>query len=119
VTRIRAITKAAVKRPPRTSAEFDGHVNELREALGRVDALADSLARSFDQRHVGGSDPDVVDRRASYLIDMTAEAAVRAFDELNRAGDALGSGVPDEDWGGGRVTEHVGDKFARPRRGGT
>jgi chemotaxis regulatin CheY-phosphate phosphatase CheZ len=88
-----------VKRPPRTSAEFDGHVNELRSALGRVDALADSLQRSFDQRHFDGADPGVVDRRTSYLIDMTAEAALRAFDELNRAGYALGHGVPDEDWG--------------------
>ena len=51
MTRTRAITKAPAKRPPRTSAEFDGHVNELRSALGRVDALTDSLQRSFDQRH--------------------------------------------------------------------
>jgi chemotaxis regulatin CheY-phosphate phosphatase CheZ len=99
VTRTRAITKA-VKRPPRTSAEFDGHVGELRDALGRVDALADSLKRSFDQRHIGESAHDVIDRRTSFLIDLTAEAAARALDELNRAGDALGKrDVPDEDWG--------------------
>jgi hypothetical protein len=91
MTRIRAIAKVTVKCQPRTSAEFDGHVNELRDALGRVDALADALQRSFDQRHIGGADPDVVDRRTSYLIDLTAEAALRAFDELNHAGDALGS----------------------------
>ena len=43
--------QTATKRPPpRTSAEFDGHVNELRDALGRVDALTDSLKRTFDQR---------------------------------------------------------------------
>jgi chemotaxis regulatin CheY-phosphate phosphatase CheZ len=81
---------------PRTSAEFDGHVNELRKALGRVDALTDALQRSFDQRHVDEVDSDVVERRTSYLIDMTAEAALRAFDELNRAGDALGSEDADE-----------------------
>jgi hypothetical protein len=89
------------KSPPRTSAEFDGHVNELRSALGRVDALADALVRSFDQRHVGESDHDVIDRRTSFLLDVTAEAAARALDELNRAGEALGrgDGVPDADWG--------------------
>jgi hypothetical protein len=76
---------------PRTSAEFDSHVNELRKALGRVDALADALQRSFDQRRLGEDDSDVVDRRTSYLIDLTAEAALLAFDELNRAGDVLGS----------------------------
>jgi len=57
------------------------------------------LAQARHQRHIGESDPDVVDRRASCLIDMTAEAALRAFDELNRAGYALGRGVPDEDLG--------------------
>lgn len=98
MSRTRAITKAAVKRP-RTSAEFDSHVDELREALGRVDALTDSLKRSFDERHSDGVDPAIVDRRTSYLIDLTAEAGARAFDELNRAGDALGLGVPDADWG--------------------
>lgn len=30
------------------------------------------------------------------MIDLTAEAALRAFDELNRAGDALGSEAADE-----------------------
>jgi len=84
-----------VKRPPRTSAEFDGHVNELREALGRVDDLTDSLQRSFDQRHIGESDHDVIDRRTSYLIDLLAEAGIRAFDELNRAEGALGSEATD------------------------
>jgi hypothetical protein len=95
VTRTRTIAVVAVKRP-RTSAEFDGHVNELRSALGRVDALADALQRSFDQRHVGASDHGVIDRRKSFLIDLTAEAALRALDELNRAGDALGSEDADE-----------------------
>lgn len=94
MSRTRAITKR-----PRTSAEFDGHVDELRSALGRVDALAEALVRSFDQRHFDGADPRVVDRRTSFLLDMTAEAALRALDELNRAGDALGHGVPDADWG--------------------
>lgn len=84
------------RRSPRTSAEFDGHVNDLREALGRVDALGDALKQSFDQRHVGTVDYDVVDRRTSYLIDLMAEASARAFVELNRAGDALGSDGTDE-----------------------
>jgi hypothetical protein len=88
--------EAPARRPPRTGAEFDSHVDELREALGRVDALGDSLKQSFDQRHVDGANREVVDRRASYLIDMMAEAAQRAFDELNRVGDALGSGDADE-----------------------
>lgn len=88
--------EAAAKRPPRTSAEFDGHVNELRESLGRVDALTDALKRSFDQRYFDGVDPALVDRRTSYLIDLLAEAGVRAFDELNRAGYALGSEVADD-----------------------
>jgi len=88
------------RRPPQTSAEFDGHLDELSDALGRLDALADSLKRSFDQRHFEGPDPVVIDRRTSFLIDLTAEAAHRALDELNRAGHALGrrSDVPDEDW---------------------
>ena len=47
MSRTRTIAVVAVKRP-RTNAEFDSHVDELREALGRVDALADSLQRSFD-----------------------------------------------------------------------
>src|SRR4051812_44088734 len=81
---------------PQTSAEFDSHVNGLRKALGRVDALADALQRSFDQRHGDEADPDVVERRTSYLIDMTAESALIAFDELNRAGSALGSEDADE-----------------------
>lgn len=66
-------------------------MNALRAALGQVDALADSLQRSFDQRHFDEADSDIVDRRTSYLIDLTAEAAARALDELNRAGEALGS----------------------------
>jgi hypothetical protein len=86
-----ALDETAAKHPPRTSAKFDGHVDALREALGLVDALTDSLKRSFDERHGGDADPDVVDRHTSYLIDLLAEAGVRAFDELNRAGDALGS----------------------------
>jgi len=93
----------ALTRPerPRTSAEFDGHVGELRDALGRVDALTDSLKRSFDVRHFDGADPAVVDRRTSFLIDLLAEAGAKALDELNRAGNALGRGddVPDADWG--------------------
>jgi hypothetical protein len=95
------LPKPSSPRPPQTSAEFDGHVNELREALGRVDALATALKESFDQRHGSGVDEGVVDRRTSYLIDMTAEAAQRALIELNRAGYALGrgDGVPDADWG--------------------
>ncbi len=95
------LPKPSTPRPPRTSAEFDEHVDELREALGRVDALATSLKASFDTRHFDGADEDVVDRRTSYLIDMTAEAATRAFVELNRAGYALGrgDGVPDAEWG--------------------
>jgi len=95
MSRTRTIAVVAVRRP-RTSAEFDGHVNDLRAALGRVDALACSLQRSFDQRHFDGVDEEVVERRTSFLIDMTAEAAERAIDELNRAGDALGSGDDDE-----------------------
>jgi hypothetical protein len=98
MTRTRAMTKVPAKRP-RTTADFDSHVDELREALGRVDALGDALKQSFDQRHIGRSDHDVIDRRTSYLIDLMAEASARAYDELNRAGDALGGGVPDEDWG--------------------
>lgn len=66
-------------RPPRTSAEFDGHVDELREALGRVDALTDALKRSFDERHNDGADLDIVDRPRP-----------------PRAGDALGSEDADE-----------------------
>ena len=96
MNRTRAITK---RPPPRTSAEFDGHVGELRDALGRVDALTDSLKRSFDVRHFDGVDPAVVDRRTSFLIDILAEAGAKALDELNRAGDALGRGVPDENLG--------------------
>lgn len=101
MSRTRAITKAPARQPPRTSAEFDSHVNELREALGRVDALATSLKASFDTRHIDGADEVVIDRRTSYLIDMTFEAAQRALIELNRAGYALGrgDGVPDADWG--------------------
>jgi len=76
---------------PMTSAEFDSHVNELREALGRVDALADALQRTFDERVID-RDPADVERRISHLIDMVAEASTRALRELARAGDALGLG---------------------------
>ena len=54
---------------PMTSAEFDSHVNELREALGRVDALADALQRTFDERVIDG-DPAAVERRISHMIDI-------------------------------------------------
>jgi hypothetical protein len=54
-------------------------VDELREALGRVDALTDALKRSFDERHNDGADLDIVDRPRP-----------------PRAGDALGSEDADE-----------------------
>jgi len=74
-----------------SSAEFDSHVGELRDALGRVDALADALQRTFDERVIDG-DPLVVERRISHMIDMLAEASARALKELARAGDTLGLG---------------------------
>jgi len=95
MNRSRALTKS---KRPQTSWEFDGHVNELRDALGRVDALATSLKQSFDQRYAGEPDHDVVDRRTSYLIDLLAEAGAQALIELNAAGHALGRG--DDDDGG-------------------
>jgi hypothetical protein len=63
-------------------------------------------------------DEDVVDRRTSYLIDMTFEAAQRALVELNRAGYALGrgDGVPDADGLGQRVSKHRKPKARPPKR---
>ena len=100
MTRSRAITKPAARRPSLPSkAEFEGHVNGLRLALGRAEALTDALARHYDERFVGGVDPNVAERRVSHLIDMAAVATVEAFKELDLAGDSLGSGVLDADWG--------------------
>jgi hypothetical protein len=75
------MTKAVTKRPSGSSrpsrAEFDSHVNDLRLALGRADALADALVRYYDERRVSGVDPDVAERRVSHLIDMAAKPRSR------------------------------------------
>lgn len=99
MSRTRAITKAPAKRPPRTQAEFEGHVNGLRLALGRVDALADALVRCYDERRLGGDEGDVIERRVSHLIDLTGEEVAKAVEELAKAAEALEDGVPDADWG--------------------
>src|SRR5215468_3638441 len=69
--------------------EFEGHMNGLRLAVGRADAVANALVRYFDERDVL-DDPDVAERRASHLVDMTAEAAVQACEELDLACETVG-----------------------------
>ncbi len=76
--------------------EFEGHMNGLRLALGRAEALTDSLARYYDERHVGGADPDVAERRVSHLIDMVAVATVEATKELDLACETVGWEAADE-----------------------
>jgi hypothetical protein len=76
--------------------DFEYHMNGLRLAIGRTDAVADALQRYFDERRVTGPGADVAERRASHLIDMTAECAVRACDELELACEAIGWEGDDE-----------------------
>ena len=97
MSRTRAITKAMPKQLP-SRADFDSHVGGARLAIGRAEALTHALHSYFDERHVTGADEAVAERRVSHLIDMAAAATVEAFEELNRAGYALGHGVPDADW---------------------
>ena len=76
--------------------DFEYHMNGLRLAVGRTDAVADALQRYFDERQVGSADPDVAERRASHLIDLTAECAVHACEELDLACEAVGREAADE-----------------------
>jgi len=98
MSRTQAITRAVPKRRP-SRAEFDTHVGGARLAIGRAEALTDALHRYFDERNVTTAEDAVAERRVSHLIDMAAAATVEAFDELDRAADTLGDGVPDADWG--------------------
>ena len=50
--------------------EFEGHMNDLRLALGRAEALTDALVRYFDERHVTGADDDVAEHVAVALAKM-------------------------------------------------
>lgn len=70
--------------------EFEYAMNGLRLSIGRTDALADALHRYFDERDIICADPVVAERRASHLIDLTAEAALQAIEELDRACEAVG-----------------------------
>jgi hypothetical protein len=73
---------------PRVDArDFEYHMNGLRLSVGRADALADALRRYFDER----DHDEVAERRVSHLVDLTAETAERAVDELERACDAMAS----------------------------
>jgi len=76
--------------------EFEGHMNGLRLAVGRADAAANALVRYFDERHVVDTDPDVAERRASHLVDLTAECADRACKELDLACETVGWEDADE-----------------------
>ncbi len=76
--------------------EFEGHMNGLRLAVGRADAVANALVRYFDERHVVDTDPDVAERRASHLVDLTAECADRACKELDLACETVGWEDADE-----------------------
>ncbi len=76
--------------------EFEGHMNGLRLAVGRADAVANALVRYFDERHVVDTDPDVAERRASHLVDLTAECADRACKELDLACETVGWEDTDE-----------------------
>jgi len=76
--------------------EFEGHMNGLRLAIGRADAVANALVRYFDERHVVDTDPDVAERRASHLVDLTAECADRACKELDLACETVGWEDADE-----------------------
>jgi len=76
--------------------EFEGHMNGLRLALGRAEALTDALVRYFDERHVTGSDDDIAERRVSHLIDLAAAATVEATKELDLACETVGWEDADE-----------------------
>ena len=71
-------------------------MNGLRLAVGRTDAVADALQRYFDERRATGPGADVAERRASHLIDLTAECAVKAIEELELACEAVGWEGADE-----------------------
>jgi hypothetical protein len=58
-------------------------LDDLRNAVGRTDALADAVFRVYDERRVGGED-DRVEERVSHLIDATTEAATKALEELDQ-----------------------------------
>src|SRR3954468_20253583 len=76
--------------------DFEYHMNGLRLAIGRTDAVADALQRYFDERRVTGAGADIAERRASHLIDLTAECAVHAYEELELACEAVGWEGADE-----------------------
>jgi len=93
----KAVTKAVATAAKKVSRpEFEYHMNGVRLSIGRTDPLADALVRYYDERRLIGEDYDVVERRASHLIDMIAEAAVRAIEELDRACAAVGLEAADE-----------------------
>lgn len=76
--------------------DFEYYMSGLRLAIGRTEAVADALQRYFDEREGGSDDPNVAERRASHLIDLTAECAVRACKELDLACEAVGREAADE-----------------------
>ena len=83
ILRIARTSAASTEADARNSRpDFEYHMNGLRLAIGRTDAVADALQRYFDERRVTGPDADVAERRASHLIDLTAECAVKAIEEL-------------------------------------
>lgn len=49
-------------------------LDELREAVGKIDALAALVLESFDYANWGGADPLLVERTA-YVIGMIARSA--------------------------------------------
>jgi len=63
-------------------------LNDLRETIGRTDALANAVVRVYDER-AGGEDDPRVEERVSYLIDCAAASAAKALMELDQFREEL------------------------------
>jgi hypothetical protein len=68
-------------------SDVAGELDQLRIAVGEVEALAALTAESYDRADWGEADPVVVDRMASLLglIARSATAAMAAFHRLHSA----------------------------------
>jgi hypothetical protein len=69
--------------------DIEAHLDDLRRAIGRVEALADSAVRAYGDMHEA-----LVDERVAHLIDMTSEAAFHALEEVDRMRLAVSNPVP-------------------------
>jgi hypothetical protein len=77
-------------------------MDQLRIALGDVEALASATAESYDRQHWDGADPLHVERLASLLglIARSASGAMAAFHRLHGAVADAQPAPAGESWGG-------------------